>query len=88
MQLILLSDVLKHLKEQPSIAPEDFLKLDYVSNPNFKENPTIEAQRNQVRFTDKRHRHTVHRSHVGTQKDFISYQSQLNKEKLQRKQDA
>ena len=69
------------------MTPEDFLKMDYVSNPYYKRNPTVEAERNQVRFTDKRNRHTVHRSHVGTQKDYITYQSQLNKERLQRKQD-
>ena len=62
------------------MGPEDFLKADYISSPKYKKDPTLEAQRNKVRFADTREKTTVKRSHVGSQKDYASYVAQLNKD--------
>lgn len=79
-KLMLVSDVLKHLKEQPETTPEDFLKEDYRTSPCFKKDPEYEQLLNQVQFADNR-QSTVNRSHLGTSALYADYEALVKAEK-------
>ena len=45
-QLLEVKDVVKHMRDQPSIPPEDFLKEDFVSSPRYKKEPSRDSKLN------------------------------------------
>ena len=70
--------------QQPSMKEEDFFKEDYMTSPRFKADPEGANRFLRVRFTDKREKMPVKRSHVGSIQDYTSMSSVVDKEKLVR----
>ena len=86
-KLLRVKDILDHMQKMPSITAEEFLKEDFISSPRFKENPVLEAHRNQVRFNEKNKKTTVARSHLGTSNDFAAYERLVKEEQDKKKKE-
>ena len=54
------------MKKRPEVAPEDFLKRDFVSSPRFMLDPVEAAKHVRIRYEDKSETVPVTRSVVGS----------------------
>ena len=73
-------DVVTHMKECPSIKPEDFLKEDCFSSPRFKFDPKNKSTQNKVRYDGPASTAPIRRSFVGSKNDFLDYSKVLSQE--------
>lgn len=69
-------DVVTHIKECQSIKPEDFLKEDAFSAPEFKNDQVT----HKVRYEGPANTCPIRRSFVGSKEDFEGYHEILVKE--------
>ncbi len=65
-KLINVKDVIEHIKNQPSIKPENFLQEDFYSSARFKKSKRETRAMSRMRFMDRAQTIPCNRSYVGT----------------------